>query len=287
MPNRVAILTDTNSGLTSREAAELGIYLVPMPVLIDGKTYFEEQTINQAEFYERLRAGADVSTAQPSPADLMEQWETLLKEYDEIVHIPMSSGLSGSCESAKGFAQGFGGRVQVVDNHRVSVTMRQSVLEAKHFADAGQSAQEIAAYLEKDGLESSIYIAVDTLKYLKKGGRVTPAGAALGSVLNIKPVLQIQGGKLDAYKKVRGMKAAMAAIIEAIRQDISERFSGQRLRLWCAYSGTEEWGEAWRQELCRAFPGYTVEKNALPLSIACHIGENSVAAALTKDILSE
>ena len=212
----VAVMTDTNSGLTPAQAKELGVYLLPMPILIDGNAYYEHQSITPKEFYEKMRAKADISTTQPSPADLMDLWEEILKTHDEVVHIPMSSGLSGSHETAAGFAREFNGRVHVVDNHRISVTMRQSVLEALQMTKDGKTGAEIKAYLEKDGLESSIYIAVNTLEYLKKGGRVTAAGAAIGTVLNIKPVLQIQGGKLDAYKKVRGMKAAIKAIIDGL-----------------------------------------------------------------------
>ena len=232
-----------------------------------------------------MQEKADISTAQPSPADLMDLWEEILKTHDEIVHIPMSSGLSGSCETAAGFAKEFDGRVLVVDNHRISVTMRQSVLEALQMAREGKTGTEIKEYLEKDGLESSIYIAVNTLEYLKKGGRVTAAGAAIGSVLNIKPVLQIQGGKLDAYKKVRGMKAAIKAIIDGLRQDEAVRFKGQKLLIRAAYSGDDSVGEMWQAELQKAFPEYIIEKDPLPLSIACHTGADALGVGIMKDIL--
>lgn len=285
MSHMVAIMTDTNSGITSAQAAKLGVFLLPMPVLIDGQVYYEAQTITQKEFYDRMKAGADISTTQPSPEDLTNIWTNLLKEYDEVVHIPMSSGLSGSMETASAFARDFGGRVHVVDNHRISVTMRQSVLEAKKMADEGGTGNEIKEYLEKDGLESSIYLAVNTLEYLKKGGRVTAAGAAIGTVLNIKPVLQIQGGKLDAYKKARGMKAAIKAIIDALTNDETVRFKGQKLLIRAAYSGDESVGEMWQAELQNAFPQYEIGKDALPLSIACHTGADALGVGIMKDIL--
>ena len=268
-------MTDTNSGLTPEQAKELGVYLLPMPILINGKEYYEHQTITPKEFYKEMQEKADISTAQPSPADLMDLWEEILKTHDEIVHIPMSSGLSGSCETAAGFAKEFDGRVLVVDNHRISVTMRQSVLEALQMTKDGKTGTEIKEYLEKDGLESSIYIAVNTLEYLKKGG----------SVLNIKPVLQIQGGKLDAYKKVRGMKAAIKAIIDGLKQDEAVRFKGQKLLIRAAYSGDDSVGEMWQAELQKAFPEYTIEKDPLPLSIACHTGADALGAGIMKDIL--
>ena len=204
----VAIVTDSNSGISQAEGKELGIYVIPMPFLVDGKLYFEDVDMNKEQFYHFLENDADLSTSQPSPGDVMDLWDKLLKEYDEIVHIPMSSGLSASCSTAMGLARDYDGKVQVVDNQRISVTMQQSVMDAKHLVAAGKSAAQIKEILEKEALESSIYLMVDTLKYLKKGGRITPAAALLGSALNLKPILQIQGDKLDAYKKVRGVKAA-------------------------------------------------------------------------------
>ena len=204
----VAIVTDSNSGISQAEGKELGIYVIPMPFLVDGKLYFEDVDMNKEQFYHFLENDADLSTSQPSPGDVMDLWDKLLKEYDEIVHIPMSSGLSASCSTAMGLARDYDGKVQVVDNQRISVTMQQSVMDAKHLVAAGKSATQIKEILEKEALESSIYLMVDTLKYLKKGGRITPSAALLGSALNLKPILQIQGDKLDAYKKVRGVKAA-------------------------------------------------------------------------------
>lgn len=285
MEQKIAIVTDTNSGISPSQAEELGVYLVPMPVIIDGTTYFENESISQKEFFLRLGQGADVSTSQPAPGTLLERWEPLLERYGEIVYLPMSSGLSASCQSAQMLAREYNGRVHVVDNRRISVTLRQSVLEAKHMAGRGKSAGEIADYLERDGLEASIYIAVNTLEYLKRSGRVTPAGAAVATVLNLKPVLQIQGGKLDAFKKARGMKAAMQAIIEGLKQDRDVRFAGQKLTIRAAYSGDPENGELWRAELQKAFPEFTIEKDPLPLSIACHVGDGALGVGIMKDIL--
>ena len=220
----VAIVTDSNSGISQAEGKELGIYVIPMPFLVDGKLYFEDVDMNKEQFYHFLENDADLSTSQPSPGDVMDLWDKLLKEYDEIVHIPMSSGLSASCSTAMGLARDYDGKVQVVDNQRISVTMQQSVMDAKHLVAAGKSAAQIKEILEKEALESSIYLMVDTLKYLKKGGRITPAAALLGSALNLKPILQIQGDKLDAYKKVRGVKAAKKNMLEAMKKDVEGRF---------------------------------------------------------------
>ena len=284
MDETIAILTDTNSGITPDQAARYGIYLVSMPVIIDEETYFENESISQDEFFQRLREGACVSTSQPAPGVLMDCWEGLLERYEEIVYLPMSSGLSGGCQTAAMLAAEYGGSVHVVDNHRISVTLRQSVLEAKHLASQGKTAQEIAAYLEQDGLEASIYVAVNTLEYLKKSGRVTAAGAAIGTILNIKPVLQIQGGKLDAYKKARGMSAAMQSMIDGLKQDQVGRFAGQKLTIRAAYSGDAEAGAAWQAELQKAFPEMTIGLDPLPISICCHTGEGALGVGMMKDI---
>lgn len=197
----VAIVTDSNSGISQAEGKELGIYVIPMPFLVDGKLYFEDVDMNKEQFYHFLENDADLSTSQPSPGDVMDLWDKLLKEYDEIVHIPMSSGLSASCSTAMGLARDYDGKVQVVDNQRISVTMQQSVMDAKHLVAAGKSAAQIKEILEKEALESSIYLMVDTLKYLKKGGRITPAAALLGSALNLKPILQIQWRQTRCLQK--------------------------------------------------------------------------------------
>ena len=276
MSKKVAIVSDTNCGITLEEAKELGIYLVTMPFFVDGEEYYEYKTMDHNMFFEKLRAGADVSTSMPSPADLIDTWEKLLEEYDEVVYIPMSSGLSGSCYAAMGFAEEYEGKVLVVDNKRISVIMKQAVWEAKYMADQGKSASEIKEYLEKDALNSSIYVAVDTLEYLKKSGRVTPAAAAIGSVLNIKPVLQIQGGKLDAYKKVRGMKQAMKALVEGINSDLENRFAGKEVVIRGAYSGSEEVKNLWAEAIKEAYPDMEIEMDLLPISICCHVGEGAM-----------
>lgn len=281
---KVAVVTDSNSGITQREAKELGIRVVPMPFYIDGELYYEDITLSQKEFYEKLSGNADISTSQPSPADVMEIWEELLEEYDEVVHIPMSSGLSTSCETAMMLAKDFDGKVFVVNNRRISVTQRQAVLDALELAEAGKSGQEIHDILMKEKLEASIYITVDTLKYLKKGGRVTPAGAALGTVLNLKPVLTIQGEKLDAFAKVRGLKSAKKVMKEAMKKDLEERFGGKKVHLEAAYTCTHEEAQEWKKELEEYFPGYEIHMDALSLSVACHIGPGAMAVACSRYI---
>ena len=282
MSKKVAIVSDTNCGITLEEAKKLGIYLITMPFFVDGEEYFEYKTMNHQMFFEKLRAGAEVSTSMPSPADLIDTWENLLDEYDEVVHIPMSSGLSGSCHTAAGFAEEFDGKVQVVDNKRISVIMKQAVLEAKYMADQGMSGAEIKEYLEKDGLNSAVYVAVDTLEYLKKSGRVTPAAAAIGSVLNIKPVLQIQGGKLDAYKKVRGMKQATKAMFEGIRAEMETRFAGKEIVIRAAYSGDDAVRDSWASAIKEEFPNMEIVMDKLPISICCHTGEGAMGIGITE-----
>ena len=280
---KIAIMTDSNSGITQRQAKVMGIYVLPMPFFINGDMYFEDITLTQEEFYQRLLEDADISTSQPSPADVMELWDDVLKEHDEIIHIPMSSGLSSSCETALSLAQDYEGRVHVVDNQRISITQRQSVLDALEMAKRGMGAKEIVDVLMAEKLEASIYITVDTLKYLKKGGRVTAAGAALGTVLNIKPVLQIQGDKLDAFAKVRGFKAAKKKMLDAMEKDINGRFSGKKVHLQAAYTCSAEEAEEWKKEIMERFPGYEVHMDPLSLSVSCHIGPGSMAIACCKE----
>ena len=287
MSHSVAVMTDTNSGLTPAQAKELGVYLLPMPILIDGNAYYEHQSITPKEFYEKMRAKADISTTQPSPADLMDLWEEILKTHDEVVHIPMSSGLSGSCETAAGFAKEFDGRVLVVDNHRISVTMRQSVLDAIELAEVGKSAAEIRTILEEQKMESSIYIMLNTLTYLKRGGRITPAAAALGTLLKIKPVLQLQGEKLDAFAKARTVKQGKNIMIEAMKKDFRERFhdeSGESIHLELSYTHDLEAANAFKEEVQAAFPGCEILMQPLSLSISCHIGQGALAIACSKKI---
>lgn len=280
----VAIITDSNSGISQAEGKELGIYVIPMPFLVDGKLYFEDVDMNKEQFYHFLENDADLSTSQPSPGDVMDLWDKLLKEYDEIVHIPMSSGLSASCSTAMGLARDYDGKVQVVDNQRISVTMQQSVMDAKHLVAAGKSAAQIKEILEKEALESSIYLMVDTLKYLKKGGRITPAAALLGSALNLKPILQIQGDKLDAYKKVRGVKAAKKNMLEAMKKDVEGRFSDYvtkgQLKLHVAYTTDEETARQWKEEVQSVFPDIAITRmDPLSFSVTCHTGPGVLAIA--------
>ena len=282
MSEKVAIVSDTNCGITLDEAKEIGIYLVTMPFFVDGEEYFEYKTMNHDMFFEKLRADAEVSTSMPSPGDLLDMWEQLLKEYDEILYLPMSSGLSGSCHAAMGFAEDFDGKVQVVDNKRISVIMKQSVLEAKYMADKGMTADEIKEYLEKDALNAAVYVAVDTLEYLKKSGRVTPAAAAIGSVLNIKPVLQIQGGKLDAYKKVRGMNQATKAMFEGIKAEMETRFAGKDIVIRAAYSGDDTVKDSWANAIKEEFPDMEIVMDKLPISICCHTGEGAMGIGITE-----
>lgn len=282
--SKVAIATDSNSGITQMRAKEMGITVLPMPFFIDGQLYLEDITLTQEEFYEKLKGDADISTSQPTPGDVMDLWNGLLKEYDEIVYIPMSSGLSGSCETAAVLAEDYDGKVQVVNNQRISVTQELSILEAMDLRDAGKSAAEIKDALEAAKFESSIYITVDTLKYLKKGGRVTPAAAMLGTALNLKPVLTIQGEKLDSFAKVRGWKAAKRTMLHAIEDDIKNRFAGaeDQLVLGMAYTGNPEEAEEWKQEIHEKFPQYEIMARPLSLSIACHIGHGSLAVTVSK-----
>lgn len=280
----IAIVTDSNSGISQAEGKELGIYVIPMPFLVDGKLYFEDVDMNKEQFYHFLENDADLSTSQPSPGDVMDLWDKLLKEYDEIVHIPMSSGLSASCSTAMGLARDYDGKVQVVDNQRISVTMQQAVMDAKYLVAAGKSAAQIKEILEKEALESSIYLMVDTLKYLKKGGRITPAAALLGSALNLKPILQIQGDKLDAYKKVRGVKAAKKNMLEAMKKDVEGRFSDYvskgQLKLHIAYTTDEETAKQWKEEVQNMFPDITITRmDPLSFSVTCHTGPGVLAIA--------
>lgn len=279
---KVAIATDSNSGITQAEAQTLGIRVLPMPFYINEELFFEDVTLTQEAFYRRLAEDADISTSQPSPGDVTDLWDQLLEEYDQVVYIPMSSGLSASCETALMLSSDYRGRVFVVDNQRISITQRQSVLDALEMAKAGMDGQAILDVLIRERLESSIYITVDTLKYLKKGGRVTAAGAAIGTVLNIKPVLTIQGAKLDAFAKARGWKAAKKIMLDAMERDIAQRFAGQEIHLAAAYTCTDEEAREWRGELEARFPGYELRMDRLSLSVACHIGAGSMAVGCSR-----
>lgn len=283
---KTAVMTDSNSGISKIEAEKLGIFSLPMPVIINGETCYEGVDLTQEMFYESLKGGKDVSTSQPSPGEVMGMWDEILTGgYDEIVHIPMSSGLSNSCESAISLAAEYDGKVQVVDNHRISVTLRESVLEARELAESGLSAREIKKELEERAYDSVIYIAVDTLEFLKKGGRVTPAAAALGAVLNIKPVLTIQGERLDAFAKVRGMKKGKHRMLEALKNDLATRFQGvdmSRVVIGGAGAGlSAEEEKEWTDTLKETFPQAMVYYNPLSFSIGSHTGPGAVGTAIS------
>lgn len=286
--SKVAIITDSNSGITQSQGKEMGIFVLPMPFFINEETYYEDISLTQEQFYEKLQGGDDIHTSQPSPESVMQLWNEVLKDYDEIVHIPMSSGLSGSCQSAIMLAQDYEGRVQVVNNQRISVTQRQSALDAKLLASRGMSALEIKNFLEEDKFNSSIYIMLDTLYYLKKGGRITPAAAALGTLLKLKPVLQIQGEKLDAFAKARTTNQGKSIMLNAIKNDIENRFGGmtedKHIWLQIAHTANREAAEAYRDEILEQFPGYDIHIDPLSLSVACHIGPGALAFACCKKI---
>ena len=287
MVSKVAIVTDSNSGITQMEAKELGIRVMPMPFYINGEQFLEDITLTQEQFYEKLTDGASIQTAAPAMADFTELWNELLKEYDEIVHIPMSSGLSSTCSTAMMLAQDYDGKVFVVDNQRISVTQRQSVLDAIMLAEAGKSGQEIYDKLMENKMESSIYIMLDTLYYLKKGGRITPAAAALGTLLKLKPVLQIQGEKLDAFAKARTVKQGKSIMIKQIVDDCRDRFGsekGENIHIAMAYTHDLEAAEAFRKEVQAVFPDHDIVLHPLSRSIACHIGPGALAVTATKAI---
>ena len=290
--SKVAIMTDSNSGITQDGGKELGVFVLPMPFTIDNETFYEDISLTQEGFYEYLAKDADVATSQPTPADVIEMFRSILKEYDEIVYIPMSSGLSGSCQTAAILASEdeFDGKVFVVDNQRISVTQRQSVLDAQLLAKEGKSGKEIHDFLIEDKFNSSIYIMLNTLYYLKKGGRITPAAAALGTLLKLKPVLQIQGEKLDAFAKARTVVQGKKLMIAAIKKDIETRFGGldeeskNRVTLHIAYSKDEEAANIWKEEVMKEFEGYQIHMDPLSLSVSCHIGDGALALAVTQNI---
>ncbi len=284
---KIAVVTDSNSGITQKQAKDYGIYVLPMPFFIDQQTYFEDIDLTQEQFYEKLEGKSEISTSMPSVGSVTELWDELLKEYEEIVHIPMSSGLSSSCETAMMLAQEYGEKVQVVNNQRISVTQKQSVLDAMELAEHGKSAVQIREYLENVRYDSSIYIMVDTLYYLKKGGRITPAAAALGTLLKLKPVLQIQGGKLDAFAKARTVKQARTIMIDAMKNDFAKRFgdeTGSNMHLFIAYTKDRDTALDFKSQLEEVFPGLEVDVDPLSLSVACHIGPGSLAVACSKKI---
>ena len=285
--SKIRIITDSNSGITVDDARELGVTVLPMPFSIDEEVFFEQESLTQEQFYEELAAGKNIMTTQPSPGQVMGIWDEALKEYDEIVYIPMSSGLSGSYQTAAMLAEDYEGKVYVVNNQRISVTQRQSVLDALRLIEAGKSAKEIKDILEEDRFNSSIYLMVDTLVYLKKGGRITPAAAALGTLLKLKPVLQIQGDRLDAFAKARTVSQAKSIIINAIKSDIDKRFGGlskENISLHMAYAHDLDRILEFKEEVLKEFPGYDINLYPLSLSVATHIGPGCIALAVTKNL---
>lgn len=286
--NKISVVTDSNSGITQKQAEDLGVRVLPMPFLIDGETYFEDINLTQEQFYHHLEQDVAISTSQPTPESVMQIWDELLEESDSVVHIPMSSGLSGSCQTAKLLAQEYGGRVQVVDNQRISVTQSQAVRDAKELCERGMTAEQIKEYLEKVKFESSIYIMLDTLKYLRKGGRITPAAAALGSALRLKPVLQIQGEKLDAFTVARTKKQGVSKMLSAMENDVINRFGGMdnasNIHFAVAHTKNEEAAAEFAEEIKKRFGVTAVDMAPLSLSISCHIGPGALAIACSKAI---
>ncbi|SDZ83185.1 EDD domain protein, DegV family [Pseudobutyrivibrio sp. ACV-2] len=285
--SKVAILTDSNSGITQEESKQLGIFVEPMPFYIDGQLYYEDIDLSQEEFYEKLTQGGEITTSMPITGNLMDTWDKILKDYDELVYIPMSSGLSSSCATAQMLSEDYDGRVVVVDNQRISVTQKLSALEAKKMADEGKSAKEIHDALMEVKSLSTIYITVDTLEYLKKGGRLTPAVAAIGSLLKIKPVLSIYGEKLDKYSMARTMKAAKQTMIEALKKDMKNVLHTDNLDdvvISIAHTQNQEAAEKFREELLQEFPGKEIWIDPLSLSVSCHIGPGALACTVTKKL---
>ncbi len=281
---KIGIVTDTNSGMTAQEAREAGVALMPMPFTVNGRDYVENVNMTYQEFFERLAGGANVATSQPAPESVAQCWDAALAQWDQIIYIPMSSALSSSCQSAALFAQDYGGRVLVADNRRISISQKQSVYDALKWRDAGLSAEEILKNLMDTALDTSIYLTVDDLKYLKRGGRITPSVAAIGTVLNIKPVLQIQGGMLDTYKKVRGLHAAQSTMLDAVLKDLDTRFADMPMVLRTAYTGDADVGRLWNSQVQARFPEYQVTGDPLPISIACHVGPGVLALGLMRKI---
>ncbi|MGI5894679.1 MAG: DegV family protein [Candidatus Merdivicinus sp.] len=283
---KIAILTDTNSGMTHAEAAQLDVHLLPMPFYLDGQLYYEGVTLSQKEFYQQLQQNREVKTSQPSPGDTMKMWDELLSDHEALVYIPMSGGLSSTVVTARMLASEppYDGKVFVADNRRISATQWQSVRDAALLREKGLTAEEICAELERTAMDARIYIMVDTLKYLKKGGRVTAAGAMLGDALNIKPILKIEGEKLDAFKKVRGVKAAKQAMIEIMEEDCRLLRPQWKLRVMTAYSGDPELGAEWNRMVQEYFPEAPVYCAPLPLSIACHTGPGALGIGCVREL---
>ena len=289
---KIAVVTDSNSGITQAQAKEMGVAVLPMPFMIDGETYYEDITLTREQFYQRLKDNADIATSQPTPDSILKMWDKLLKEYDQIIHIPMSSGLSGSCSTAMMLAgeDEYEGKVFVVDNRRISVTQYQSVKDAQMLAAMGMDGTQIKKRLEETAADSVIFITVDTLKYLKKGGRITPAAAARGTLLKIKPVLIILGEKLDSFAKARTMKQAKTMMMNAIQKELDGRLHDSECRnchLAIAHTDNEEAALEFKKEVEERFPNADVYMAPLSLSIACHIGPGSLAVTATRKMEEE
>ncbi|WP_164174470.1 DegV family protein [Ruminococcus flavefaciens] len=285
---KTAVMTDTNSGITMEEGEKHGVYVLPMPVIIDGKDFMEELTLKHEQLYKALNENKDIVSSQPSPGALTAMWDRILADgYDELVYIPMSSGLSGSCNTAKALAADYDGKVVVIDNHRISITLLDAVYDAKYLANNGKSAEEIKKYLEENAYQNDIYITLHSLKRITKTGRITAAGAAIATVLNLKPILKIQGGKLDAYGRVRGMAAAEAKMLEAVHKDLESKYAGiPKEHLSIGAAGTMETAKEikrWVDIVKNEFKGYKVTYRPLSCSIASHVGTGTqgVAVGLT------
>ena len=279
---KIAAATDSNSGITQDQAKQLGVHVLPMPFIIDGQMYYEGVDLTHEEFFRRMEEGADITTSQPSPGEVTDFWGKLLEEYDAVVYIPMSSGLSGSCQTAMLLAEDYEGKVYVVNNQRISVTQMQSVLDARDLIKKGYAAAQIRNILEETKFDSSIYVTVTTLKYLKKGGRITPAAAMLGTLLQIKPVLTIQGEKLDAFSKARTLKQGKTIMMTALKKDLETRFHDPEARhtwLEIAYTCSDEMAQEFKETVAEIYPDANICIAPLSLSIACHIGPGCLAVA--------
>lgn len=291
MPD-VVIMTDSNAGMTQEEGERYGVEILPMSFIINGKIYYEGEDISQEAFFRKLEENAQVSTSQPAPGEVTERWEKLLKRHDEVVYIPMSSGLSKSCETAQILAKEYGGRVQVVDGRRISVPQKMMVLDGLALVKEGKSAAAIKAMLEESAADCAIYIAVDTLKYLKRGGRITGAAAAVGTMLNIKPVLLVKGERLDAYEKARGAKAARRILLQAVREELEGPFrqyaEKNEVCIQMAHTCLDEaLITEWESQIREAFPNMRLDTAPLPLCTACHIGPNGLGIGITRRLRME
>ncbi len=281
---RTGIVADSNCGIRAEEAEKLGVHILPMPFFVNEMLFFEGVTLSEDDFYNYLDKGADISTSQPSPGDVMEFWDKLLKEYDELLVIPMSSSLSSTCETAMMLSKEYNGKVVVTDNKTISVTQRQAIFNALKLRDEGKNASDIKEALEFNRKMTNIYIMVDTLKYLKKGGRVTPAAATIGAVLNIKPVLCLETEKLDSFAKARGGKQARKIMLDAMEKDLQEKFKGETMNIFIAHTCESSVVKKWVEEVEKRFPDHRIKCDSLSLSIACHVGPGSLAIACAKPL---